>query len=187
MLVLVGASGTGKSAIRNYLVSEYKMDKVVSCTSRPMREGEKDGQDYFFLQKEEFECRIKNDWFVEYTLYNDNYYGIPKHQITDNSIVIVEPDGVLALKKQENINLTIVYLQSLYSVRKERMRKRGDTEEQIKQRIELDDLRFDSIKENVDCIVDNDGNSIEDIANFVFQLYNIESQLKTMELMSIKD
>lgn len=181
MLVLVGASGTGKSAIRNYLISKHQMDKVVSCTSRSMREGEVDGQDYFFLQKEEFEDRIQKDWFVEYTVYNDNYYGIPKHQIKDNSIAIVEPDGVLALKKQEDLNVTIIYLQSLCSVRKERMKKRGDTEEQILQRIELDDLRFNSIKESVDCIVDNDGNSIEDIADFVFNLYNIENQLKTMK------
>jgi guanylate kinase len=177
MLVIVGASGTGKSAIRNYLISKYQMDKVVSCTSRPMREGEVDGQDYFFLQKEEFEDRIQKDWFVEYTLYNDNYYGIPKHQIKDNSIAIVEPDGVVALKKQEDLNLTIIYLQSLTSVRKERMRKRGDTEEQIVQRIELDDLRFKSVKEDTNCIVDNDGNSIEEIADFVFNLYNIENKL----------
>lgn len=182
MLVLVGASGTGKSAIRNYLISEYQMDKVVSCTTRAMREGEVDGQDYFFLQKEDFEHRIQNNWFLEYTLYNDNYYGIPKHQIKDNSIAIVEPDGVDSLKKQEDINLTIVYLQSLSTVRKERMKKRGDTEEQILERIEIDDLRFKSVKEKADCIVDNDGNSIEDIAIFVYNLYNIENKLKTMKL-----
>ena len=181
MLVLVGASGTGKSAIRNYLISKYQMDKVISCTTRAMREGEVDGQDYFFLPKEEFEHKIQKGWFVEYTLYNDNYYGIPKHQIKDNSIAIVEPDGVFALKKQEDLNLTIIYLQSLCSVRKERMRKRGDTEEQIVQRIELDDLRFKLVKEDADYIVDNDGNSIEDVADFVFNLYNIENKLNKME------
>lgn len=182
MLVLVGASGTGKTAIRNYLISNYQMNKVISCTTRTMREGEVDGQDYFFLQKEEFEHRIQKDWFVEYTQYNDNYYGIPKHQIKDNSIAIVEPDGVASLKKQEDINLTIIYLQSLSSVRKERMKKRGDTDEQILQRIETDDLRFKSVKEQADCIVDNDGNSIEDVAKFVYNLYNIENKLKTIKL-----
>ena len=182
MLVLVGASGTGKSAIRNYLISKYQMNKVISCTTRTMREGEIDGQDYFFLQKEEFEDRIQKKWFVEYTQYNDNYYGIPKHQIKDNSIAIVEPDGVVSLKKQEDIKLTIIYLQSLPTVRKERMRKRGDTDEQILQRIEIDNLRFETVKEYADCMVDNDGNSIEDVAEYVFKLYNIENDLKKMKL-----
>lgn len=182
MLVLVGASGTGKTAIRNYLISKYKMNKVISCTTRTMRDGEVDGQDYFFLQKDDFEHKIQKDWFVEYTLYHDNYYGIPKHQLKENSIVIVEPDGVLSLKKQADINLTIVYLQSLSMVRKERMKQRGDTEKQTLERIKIDDLRFKSVKENVDFIVDNDGSSIEDIADFIYQLYNVENKLKTMKL-----
>ena len=64
MLVLVGPSASGKSAIVKCLESKYGIKKFITCTTRPMRVGEINGVDYFFMTKEEFATRYENDEFI---------------------------------------------------------------------------------------------------------------------------
>ena len=75
MLILVGPSASGKTQIVKILREKYGLNKMVTYTSRTMRPGEKEGIDYFFLTKEEFEKRINEGFFIEYVVYNGNYYG----------------------------------------------------------------------------------------------------------------
>ena len=64
MLVLVGPSASGKSAIVKCLESKYGIKKFITCTTRPMRVGEVNGVDYYFMTKEEFTTRYENDEFI---------------------------------------------------------------------------------------------------------------------------
>jgi len=76
MIVVSAPSGAGKSTLCNRLVSEHPgIVYSVSCTTRPPREGEQDGVDYYFLSKQEFKKRIKNNEFLEYAKVHGNYYG----------------------------------------------------------------------------------------------------------------
>ena len=82
LIVVSGPSGAGKDTICNELVKEN--DNIwlsVSMTSRSIRGQEQEGKDYFFVTKEEFEEKIKSGIFLEYAIYNDNYYGTPKDKI----------------------------------------------------------------------------------------------------------
>ena len=85
LIVVSGPSGAGKDTICNKLIEEMKDTKIsVSMTSREPRGKEVDGVDYFFISKEEFEERIKNDEFLEYAIvHNNQYYGTPKTKIED--------------------------------------------------------------------------------------------------------
>ena len=76
ILVLSGPSGAGKSSLIKKIsnhIGEYYFS--ISTTTRPMREGEEHGKDYFFVSKEEFEKEIEDDYFLEYALVHGNYYG----------------------------------------------------------------------------------------------------------------
>ena len=80
MLVLLsGVSGAGKDTIKNELIK--RMDNVVSMpsyTDRQPREGEVNGQIYNFITTQEFEERIKNNEFYEYSVHHEHYYGTSK-------------------------------------------------------------------------------------------------------------
>ena len=74
MLVLVGPSASGKSAIVKCLTKKYGLVKFITCTTRTIRVGEVDGVDYHFLTQDEFFKLYDNDEFIETVYYNGNYY-----------------------------------------------------------------------------------------------------------------
>ena len=105
LIVVSGPSGAGKDTICNKLISES--DNVwlsISMTSRNPRGNEVEGKEYFFVTKEEFEQRIQNGEFLEYAMYNNNYYGTPKDKIEDylnkgiDVILVIDIQGAINIK-----------------------------------------------------------------------------------------
>ena len=107
LIVISAPSGAGKDTVVKELMKRDSNNLwvSVSATSRSPREGEKDGVDYYFLTKEEFEKKIEEDFFIEYTNYAGNYYGTPKKYIKDkidqgiDVILIIEIEGASNIKK----------------------------------------------------------------------------------------
>ena len=106
LIVVSGPSGAGKDTIVSKVIENN--DKIwlsVSATSRKPRKGEVEGINYFFLNKEEFEQKIKEDYFVEYATYADNYYGTPKEKIIEklekgiDVILVIEIEGARKIKE----------------------------------------------------------------------------------------
>ncbi len=85
LIVLSGPSGVGKGTVRKAIFDSGEMDFAysISMTTRKMRAGEKDGVDYFFRSKEEFEALIESGGLLEYAQYVDNYYGTPLKYVED--------------------------------------------------------------------------------------------------------
>ncbi len=79
LIVLSGPSGVGKGTVRKALFSKENTNLTysISMTTRKPREGEKDGVDYFFKTREEFEHLIEQGKLLEYAEYVGNYYGTP--------------------------------------------------------------------------------------------------------------
>src|SRR6266850_5891852 len=86
MLIVISApSGTGKSTIcRKLLRKRRDLRYSVSCTTRVPRPGEKDGKHYFFLTEKEFKDKIDHNYFLEWAVVQDQYYGTPRHFIESN-------------------------------------------------------------------------------------------------------
>ena len=109
LIVISGPSGAGKGTIVDRIIGEDKNTKVsISMTSREPRGSEKDGVEYYFVTKEEFEEKINNEEFIEYAVvHGGKYYGTPKANIEDDLSkgfnVILEIDIQGALKIQEKI------------------------------------------------------------------------------------
>jgi len=84
LIVFSAPSGSGKTTIVRYLLTqpELNLDFSISAASRPPREEEIDGKDYYFLSLEDFKKNIKNDAFLEWEeVYRDNFYGTLKTEI----------------------------------------------------------------------------------------------------------
>ena len=107
LIVISGPSGAGKDTIVNELMKINKNCWLsVSMTSRSPRVGEIDKINYFFVTEKEFEENIKNDNFLEYAKYNNNYYGTPKSEIEKklnegiDVILVIEIQGALQIKEK---------------------------------------------------------------------------------------
>jgi guanylate kinase len=82
LIVISGPSGVGKdSVLKNMRARDLPLHFVVTATSRPQREGEIHGEDYFFVTKAEFERMIDRCALIEHALVYKEYKGIPKEQV----------------------------------------------------------------------------------------------------------
>ena len=162
LIVISGPSGAGKSTILKRVMQEIpELQFSVSATSRPPREGEQDGVQYFFVTEEAFREMIEQGAFVEYDYHMSNYYGTLKSQIRDkivhgHMILDVEPNGARTVKEiYPEAVLLYIGAPSIEELQN-RLRARKDTsEEQIAIRSER--ARWeDSQKDKYDYVVIND-------------------------------
>jgi len=114
LLVLSGFSGSGKGTVVKEVMKKYSGTYAlsISATSRQPRPGERDGIEYFFKTREEFEEMIAKDELVEYAQYVSNYYGTPKayveEQLAAGKDVILEIEIQGALKIKEKFPETLL-------------------------------------------------------------------------------
>lgn len=82
VIVIVAPSGAGKTTIAKRLLKDFSEIKFsISATTRPPRDRETDGQDYFFLSEEEFDRKVKENQFLEWEYYNGNKYGTLRSEV----------------------------------------------------------------------------------------------------------
>ena len=82
VVVVSGPSGVGKDAVFQYMRNlDRAWHFVVTTTTRPRRRNERNGIDYLFLDKEEFEHMRQGDQFLENAEVYGNWYGVPKQQV----------------------------------------------------------------------------------------------------------
>ena len=161
LFVISAPAGGGKTTIVNMLLQEVpNLVRAITCTTRKPRDGEEDGKDYYFLTKDEFEEAIKNDEFLEYAKVHDNYYGTPKEEVErllnegKDVILVIDVQGMRQLREKIELNAIFILPPSLEELIN-RMKKRGEPEEEIKKRLETAKRELPAWKE-YDYIVIND-------------------------------
>ncbi len=176
LIVISGPSGVGKATLTHELLNR-RSDLVlsVSATTRNPRPGEKNGRDYWFLSKEEFEQRIKENYFVEWALVHGNYYGTPeppiRQQLKQGKNVILEIDvqgGCNVKKIFRDQSILFFILPPVFEELFNRLKKRGsETLEEIEHRLQTAHLEL-LRQDEYDYTIIND-----DIERAVFQLMDI--------------
>lgn len=179
MIVLVGPSASGKTEVANLLISKYQMRRMITYTTRLPRTGEIDGISYNFVSKEKFLEMKANDEFIETTLYNENYYGTCKNDIAYDKIVILEPNGFKAFKEKMPDKIVSFFLNTPEEVRENRMRARGDKEENISKRITNDRTSFNNIK-GIDYILNNENITLEELTKKIYNMYKEKTNMKVL-------
>ncbi len=140
LIIISGTTCAGKGTIINKLLEEN--DNIclsTSYTSRPIRPKEVNGKDYYFVTREEFEAKIKNDDFLEYACVRyGEYFGTPKKEVIDllNSgkdvILEIDVQGAAIIKeKYPNTLLIFILAPSMEEVKKRILNRRTETKEQI--------------------------------------------------------
>lgn len=158
LFVLSAPSGAGKTTIVNAVLSKlkcnYNIDRVITYTSKLPRLGEIRGIDYNFISKEEFEVKINEGFFLEWSAVYGNYYGFPKYIINEfkqskSYIVILDRAGAWEIKKKIKDTVLIWIDIPNISILENRLLKRNsDSPDQIKKRLELAHIEIEQEKNN---------------------------------------
>ena len=145
VLVVVGPSGVGKDTLMQKVFDKHPdvFKKGVTHTSRKMREGEKEGYNYYYVTEEEF-LKLKDEGkFVEFNYYNKNYYGLSKMELENQSkgdkilYVIIDINGAKNVNKAKIPANYVAILSPNEEILYERLKGRGtESEEVIKGRLE---------------------------------------------------
>lgn len=172
MILLVGASASGKTEVAKLLKRKYGVKKVVTHTTRPMRVGETDHVDYHFVDKDTFMRLRKDDYFVETTNYNGNFYGTSRKEIADDKVLIVDPNGLKVFQKLADPRIITFYMDASETTRLNRMIYRGDPLESAKARIENDHVDFSSERvAPTHFVIDTEKFTIEQVTDLVYDKY----------------
>ncbi len=173
MLILIGASASGKTEVAKYLMHKYHLNKIITYTTRQKRINEINGVDYNFISLEEFALLKEQDFFVETTYYNQNYYGTAKKDIQDDKCIILDPNGFQSFLALHDPKIISFYLDSDEEIRFQRMLDRKDDENLARQRIINDRIAFyDKHMKGVTFVVDSNDISIKDLGDKIYNLYH---------------
>ena len=174
MIVLVGASASGKTELSKILFNKYGYTKCITTTTRDPRIGEINDVDYHFLNKDEFLNLESKNAFFEVSTYQNNYYGIQKNDVNYQGLVIVDPSGANALIKELKNDVFIVYVEANKSLRMDRMYQRSDEALLIKNRIINDDKVFDKANLlRIDLNIVNENHQLDTLALEIHEKYLI--------------
>jgi guanylate kinase len=139
--ILVGASASGKNHLQRKM--QLQGAKVgVSFTTRPPRDGEVEGSDYYYITKDTFLQMERNGELYEKVEYNDNFYGLTKEEFKNCDVVIMNAHGVGCITKEDREDSFVIYIDIPHEIRVRRMINRGWDEETIKQRMADDIAEF---------------------------------------------
>jgi len=165
VLVLSGPSGAGKSSLIAKIIDDIGDTYFsISTTTRPIRKGEEDGVDYYFVDKEEFEREVEEDEFLEHALVHGNYYGTSlkpvKKALENGKLVIFDIDvqGNNAIKSRLGDITTSVFISPpTLSELKKRLEKRStDSQEVIDRRVNMAKKEIQRVSEYEYLLVNDD-------------------------------
>ena len=178
IIVLLGASGSGKSTIENILSENFGYEKIVSYTTRSQRIGETNGKDYYFVNNDAFNDALRKGLFAEHDEYSqERFYGTLKSDYQKgNKVVVLTPNGLRQIKKNcTHENIYSVYVDADLGTRVKRYIDRCgvdkfnfDDKNEIAARVERDFAMFLGIEKEVDFVItNNDGENIFDVAKII--------------------
>ena len=175
LIILTGPSGVGKgTVIKEILGIEKKIWLSISATTREPREGEKDGENYYFLNQEKFKEMIEQNLFLEWAQFAGNYYGTPLSSVNEkikNGFIVlleIEVEGARQIKEKFPNSMSIFLLPPDEEELERRIRNRGtEKEEAIKKRLSRANYEI-SVSNQFDFALTN--HKVDETAKIIIKL-----------------
>ena len=152
VIVIVAPSGAGKTTIAQRLLKEYPQLKFsVSATTRPPREGEEHGKDYYFLNDEEFDQKVANEAFLEWEPYSGHKYGTLRSEVDKLvesgyfPLLDIEVKGALNVQELYGSEVVSIFIEppSMDEL-KNRLSNRGsETDESLSKRLKRAEMEME--------------------------------------------
>ena len=163
IIALFGESSSGKDSIQNWIVNNMEnFYKTISITTRPPRDYERDGKDYFFVPQKTFKSYIEDHLMLEYTCFNGWYYGTHKYTLIRNinnniNIGVFNPDGIRTLLTKSDIETLPVWIKVNDKIRLLRSlnREQNPNCEEICRRFLTDKEDFSNIEFDYEIFLNN--------------------------------
>lgn len=187
VLVLSGPSGAGKSSLIHKIMDDIgECYFSISTTTRPIRKGEKDGVDYYFVDEEEFKKEIGEDQFLEYAIVHGNYYGTSlkpvKKALSKGKLVIFDIDvqGNSAINNRLGDITTSVFITppTLSELKKRLQNRHTDAKEVIERRVKMARREIQRVSEYEYLLINDD---LDKAANKLRLIANIARFKKSNE------
>ena len=197
-LVICGPSGCGKSTIVNKISEEFPDCFGLCCshTTRKPRESEVDGQNYYFVAKDEFLDAKERGEFIETAEFAGNFYGTSRGAINRVQraglicVLDIEMHGVHQIKKTPGLNPHYVFIKppSLEALEVRLRDRKTETEESLQKRLAkaVEEMEYGSKAENFDLVITNDtiDNAVSELRDFM--IVHIEELKRFRKLLSRK-
>lgn len=142
LFVISAPAGTGKTTLVRKLMQEFScVSESISCTTRPVREGETHGKDYFFISKEDFEVKIRKGDFLEHAEVFGNRYGTSRSFVEETRsegkhvILVIDTQGAMQLKDQVDAVFIFLRPPSIEELRVRLAKRQTESAEAIEKRI----------------------------------------------------
>ncbi len=163
VIVITGATGTGKTTVSSYLTEHFNIPRIITHTTRPKRPGEQEGVDYYFETPDTF----KQNHYLESVTYANYQYGSSLEGLarafskSDVVSIVLDTKGAETYVHELKSRVTVLFLTVAHPLLlEERLKQRGDQLEMVKNRLKSDeyrrDLKLPSALKGVAKIMQND-------------------------------
>ena len=201
VFVISGPSGCGKSTVAKALCdADSTLRLSISATTRAARPDEIDGLNYHFLTRNTFEEQIKQNEFLEWAKYHDNYYGTPKSEIetakkdSKDTVLEIEVNGALQVKNQDHIpvrSILIFLIPPSFTSLEQRLRgRKTESEEELQNRLEIAETEIRQITRYDYCVINHEGRleqTISDIQSIISaERFRINPELTSALIQSFE-
>lgn len=180
IIALCGKSGCGKSSLLDYLerIAPDQFNKIIGTTTRPKRQGEINGKDYWFINELDFKALVVSKEIIGYACFNGWYYGTAlSNLLTEKpNVGVFNPEAIRQLSKNPELDLSIIWLHTSDKQRLLRQLNREDypNVNEIIRRFQTDEIDFRNLSNEIKCIhLENEYSN--DLNRNVAQILNIVS------------
>ena len=189
LVILSGVSGAGKDTIKKELIKRMSnVESLPSYTSRPIREGDIEGETYHFVTKEQFEEMIKNNEFYEFDIHHDNYYGTSRKLLNEkinNGKIIVKDIDVNGTENLINLlgkdtKIITIFLRVPKEILKKRLENREDKASAQEVILRLNRFDYEESKISLyDYVLKN--NDLEKTVKIIMTIIESEYKIENAE------
>lgn len=167
VIALFGKAGSGKDTILHALVNKFpdRYNEIVSCTTRPPREGEQEGVNYYFLTVDQFTEKVLNGDMLEATEFNNWHYGTALSSLSTDkvNVGVFNPEGIRCLMEDNFVDLIAYYVQVGDKERliRQLIREVDPDVKEIIRRFSADEKDFEDLEDiDYQVIINQDKNDV---------------------------